>query len=73
MDRAAEKQWLEQWKTAGVALEAQWRDELRQLSAARALSAAEALLSLACELPTHRRSHSGLVEQQAHFRRVAPR
>jgi hypothetical protein len=67
----AERSWLKQWRAAAVALERQRRDELRALSAEKALAASEALLSLADpgRLSDLRRSHSGLVEQQALFHR----
>lgn len=67
----AERSWLEQWRAAAVALERQRRDELRALSAEKALAASEALLSLADSgrVSDQRRSHSGFVEQQALFHR----
>lgn len=67
----AERSWLKQSRAAAVALERQRRDELRALSAEKALAASEALLSLAdpSRLSNERRSHSGLVEQQALFHR----
>ena len=62
-----EQAWMEQWRSAGVALAEQRRIELRSLSTGAALSATEALLSLADprNIPERRRSGSGLVEQQA--------
>jgi hypothetical protein len=62
---------VEGWRDAGAALSAQRRHELRTLTAERARSASEALLSLASptQLAPHRRSSSGLVEQQSLFHR----
>ena len=66
-----ERQWLGQWKTAGPALLEQRKTELRELTVEKALAASEALLSLVTTvtLAPSRRSHSGLVEQQALFHR----
>jgi hypothetical protein len=73
VDATAQRQWLEQWKQAGKALEEQRRTELRSLTAERALAASEALLALAApaRLSAKRRSYSGLVEQQRLFHRRA--
>jgi hypothetical protein len=58
--------WLEQWRAAGPALAAERRRELQALTPARALAAAEALLSLAGPVERdHPRWHTtGLVEFQ---------
>jgi hypothetical protein len=74
-DSAAQREWLRQWKEAGLALAAQRREELLHLSDERALAASEALLSLVMTVTLSPRRHrwSGLVEQQALFhRRPAP-
>ena len=65
------RQWMEQWRRAGPALEAQRRQELRAMSDAEALAACEALLSLVAVVPIapHRLTDSGLVRQQALFHR----
>ena len=75
MNEAAQRLWLEQWRGAGPALEAHRREELRSLSAAEALAAAQAVLWLASpdRLSEARRSHSGLVEQQRLFHPRLPR
>ncbi|MGH9366132.1 MAG: hypothetical protein ACRD3M_00470 [Thermoanaerobaculia bacterium] len=66
-----ERKWLRQWESAGPALAEQRKRELRALSERAALASSEALLSLATTVPLNpiRRSHSGLVEQQALFHR----
>jgi hypothetical protein len=63
----AQRKWLSQWEAAGPALAEQRRKELRELSEAQALAASEALLSLVTTttLDPSRRTHSGLVDQQA--------
>jgi len=62
---------VEHWRAASAALSAQRRHELRTMTTERARAATEALLSLASSerLSPHRRSHSGLVEQQSVFHR----
>ena len=62
---------MKQWRRAAGALAAQRRRELRALTDAEALAAADALLSLATVLPLdpRRLSDSGLVRQQALFHR----
>lgn len=73
VDLATQRRWLEQWKAAGPALEAHRSRELRQMSAAQALAAADALLALGFSTPLSpsRRQYSGLVEQQALLHRRA--
>ena len=68
---ATQREWLRQWNEAGPALAANRREELLHLSDERALAASEALLSLVttATLSPRRRHRSGLVEQQALFRR----
>lgn len=67
VDLATQRRWLEQWKAAGPALEANRSRELRQMSAGQALAAADVLLALGFSTPLSpsRCQHSGLVEQQA--------
>jgi hypothetical protein len=69
MDAKAQRAWLEQWRGAAAALEAQRRAELRSMSAEEALAAAEAVLALAnpARMGDSRRRSSGLVEQQRLF------
>jgi hypothetical protein len=71
----AQREWLRQWESAGPALAEQRKKELRELSVSQALAASDALLSLAATaaLDPSRRTHSGLVEQQALFHRHARR
>ena len=66
-----QKQWLEQWKNAGVELAAERKKALRRMSHDRALAASDALLALAdpSKLSPARRKSSGLVQQQALFHR----
>ena len=70
-ETATQREWLQQWSDAGPALAANRREELMHLSDERALAASEALLSLVTTvtLSPGRRRWSGLVEQQALFRR----
>ncbi len=73
---SAQRAWIDQWRRAAVALAEQHRRELRRLSEPDALAASDALLSLAPLLAAHRRPRippSGLVEQQALFRRIRRR
>jgi hypothetical protein len=63
------QQWLQQWKSAEVALAGVHRDELRNLTDADALSASDALLSLSGEISDDRWASSGLIEQQRLFMR----
>ncbi len=69
MDAAAERAWMEQWRSAARALEDQRKEELRALSDADALAASDALLSLALLVPLNpdRVGDSGLVRQQELF------
>ena len=62
-----ELEWAEQWRDAAGALADQRRRDLRRMSEADALAAAENLLSLAetVILNPARLASSGLVEQQA--------
>lgn len=62
-----ELKWAEQWREAAEALGDQRRRDLREMSEADALAAAENLLSLAATVTLNpaRRASSGLVEQQA--------
>lgn len=71
LSRREQREWLRQWQGAGPALAEQRKRELREISESQALSASEALLSLATMVPLapSRRTHSGLVEQQALFHR----
>ncbi len=68
-----QRAWMAQWNAARTALRAQRATELRALSNERALAAADALLSIGTLAPVseNRRTSSGLVHQQALFRRRA--
>ena len=59
---------IEQWRAAGPALADARRRELREMTDAQALVAAEQLLDLLRHLPP-KRTGSGLVEQQRLFAR----
>jgi hypothetical protein len=61
-----EREWVAQWRRAGVALERVRGNELAALSDADALAAADTLLALAAtmKLPAHRVGWSGLVDLQ---------
>ena len=63
--------WMRQWHKASRALAEERRARLAGLSEAQALAAADAVLSVAgsCPASVARRTSSGLVEQQALFRR----
>jgi nitroreductase len=63
------RQWLEQWKRAGVELARERKRALRGMTDDEALAASEAVLALAdpSKLSSSRRETSGLVEQQALF------
>ena len=66
MTAEQQKQWMAQWKSAAVALEKVREEELRSLSEAEAVGAAQALM----ELPGPERvsdRESGLVAQQQLF------
>jgi hypothetical protein len=67
-DRAA----VQSWRQAGRALEDVRRRELRELTDAEALAAAEALLGLLSYAPP-KAEGSGLVEQQRVFARARAR
>jgi hypothetical protein len=73
-DGSVEEAWVARWREAAPALAAQRARELREMTDAQALAAAEALLSLALALPLApvRLTDSGLVRQQALFRRRLP-
>jgi hypothetical protein len=68
------KQWMEQWREAGPALEAIRIQELRALTDHQAREWTEGLLELAAQAPMlpHRKRWSGLVVQQALFHRLRP-
>ena len=68
---AEARRWLEQWTSAGPALAEFRKRSLRELTESQALAASEAVLSLATLSPVspRRRTHSGLVTQQALFHR----
>jgi hypothetical protein len=65
-DTRHQREWLQQWRRAAVALERVRADELAQLSAADALAASETLLALGASmpLPPSRVSWSGLIDLQ---------
>jgi len=65
-DEAVEAIVVRQWIEAADALEAVRRTELREMSDAEALAAAEAVLDLVSTLPV-RDTLSGLIEQQRLF------
>lgn len=67
-------EWAAQWRDAAEGLADQRRRDLREMSDADALAAAENLLSLAATviLNPARRVSSGLVEQQAILHRRPP-
>ena len=69
-----EREWIRQWKNAGEALTEQRRSDLRRMTDAEALAAAENLLSLVetVTLNPARSVSSGLVEQQALLHRRSP-
>jgi len=69
------RDWIQQWKSAAVALAQQRRQDLQRMSDAEALFAAENLLSLVemTALSPARRASSGLVDQQALLHRRARR
>jgi hypothetical protein len=71
MDAAAQRAWMEQWRRAALALEAQREQELREMSDAEALAASDVLLALALASPVspERLADSGFVRQQALFHR----
>jgi len=65
-DPCRQREWLAQWRRAGVALEQVRADALGHLRAADALAASETLLALAASipLPTSRVTWSGLIDFQ---------
>ena len=68
-----QRAWMAQWNEARHALRAQRAVEIQALSNERVLAAADALLSIGplAALSEGRRTSSGLVRQQALFRRQA--
>lgn len=62
---------MNQWSSAGPALEGERRERLANLDPERAAAAVAAVLELAANAwrTPSRRAHSGLVEQQALFAR----
>jgi hypothetical protein len=72
---SAEKEWIRRWKQAGAELAEIRRRDLRAMSEEQARASIDALLSLALSayIPSRRRQHSGLVEQQALFGSLRPR
>lgn len=72
-DMRHQREWLQQWRRAAVALEQVRADELAHLGAADALAASETLLALGASmpLPANRVSWSGLIDfqQRLHDRR----
>lgn len=71
-DMAPLRRWVDRWRRAGPALEQQRRRELRDMTDKEARAAIDAALSLALSsyIPPKRQRYSGLVEQQALFRRL---
>jgi len=67
-----QRRWARQWKRASRELEEQHVAELRNLSEAEALRQSDAMLELAPRFRRLRRT-SGLVKQQALFRRLLER
>jgi hypothetical protein len=65
-----ERRWDENWARRGPLLEEQRRQELRSLTAERALFYAEALFSMPWpeDVLARRRGQSGLLQQQDLFR-----
>jgi len=63
---------MEQWRSAGPALDTERRERLGRLDAERAATAVAAVLDLAARAPRSATRHtsSGLVEQQALFARA---
>lgn len=64
-----QRQWMEQWRRAAIALDEVKRDELANLTEAKAWQQIDAL----CSLPDAWRDPNrvcGLIEQQAIFRRA---
>ena len=72
---AQQKAWMDQWRRASEALRAQRFAEIRGLSDADALAAADSLLSIGGLGPISesRRTSSGLTRQQALFHGRAAR
>lgn len=63
-----QRKWMLQWRRAALALAEVHRQELAVMSEGEALAAAERVLSSDMPpVPSHRRSTSGLVEQQRLF------
>jgi len=70
--RTLEQIWVDTWREAGPALEKIKREELRAMTAERALWVADAVLVMASHgwWNPARENWSGLVEQQALFERL---
>jgi len=69
--QAQHEAWMRQWRDAASALAEQRRRELATMTDEQALTASEALLALAADvpIPSKRISYSGLVEMQAALHR----
>jgi hypothetical protein len=65
-DPRLQREWLQQWQRAAVALEQVRADHLARLRADEALAASEMLLAVGASvaLPPHRVIWSGLIELQ---------
>jgi len=72
VSRTLEQIWVDTWREAGPALEEVKRQELRAMSAERALWVADAVLDMASHgwWNPARETRSGLVEQQDLFERL---
>ncbi len=71
--RRQQERWLRQWQYAAANLPRLEYQELRTLTSSQIMARIDAVLSLANDpeyLDQDRRSTSGLVEQQALFRRL---
>ena len=66
VDTGPEREWLAQWRRAGVALERVRADDLAHLDDASALAAADTLLAIGATqpLPSDRVAWSGLIDLQ---------
>lgn len=71
LDARGEREWLQQWRRAAVALDEVRARELAHLSAADALAASETLLALGARvpLPPDRVTWSGLIDFQRRLHR----
>jgi hypothetical protein len=70
-DTRLEREWLAQWRRAGVVLAQVRAEQLWQLRGADALAAADTLLAIGADtpLPADRVSWSGLIELQRQLHR----